>query len=103
MTAYAAMLTNGYAVREGIRADIEQHVARAAPPTRTRPVEERQGAIALIPIFRAIVQRASQLGPCEVGTGTEEIGNALQMALDKNDAYGPIPVGYGCGGSAQPL
>lgn len=81
MALFAAMLAKGYAHREGIAAlSDDAHggvpVARAA-----NSGGGRQGSIAVIRVFGAIVQRASQLGPCEGGTGTEDIGNALQMAL----------------------
>lgn len=46
-----------------------------------RATGNRQGSIAVVRVFGTIVQRASQLGPCEGGTGTEDIGAALQSAL----------------------
>lgn len=83
MALYAAILAKGYAHREGITiaASDDVQAASAAAPRARAAGGARQGSIAVIQVFGSIVQRASQLGPCEGGTGTEDIGNALQMAL----------------------
>jgi ClpP class serine protease len=41
----------------------------------------RQGAIAVIPIYGAIVQRASQINICDGGTSTQQVSAALRDAL----------------------
>lgn len=102
MALYAAMLARGYALREGFGAQVSigasredlgqdalDSIAHARADDGPSPIEAsrsrsagaRQGSIAVIQVFGAIVQRAAQLGPCEGGIGTEDIGNALQMAL----------------------
>lgn len=78
MALYAAILARGYAKHGGI---VAMEDDGPAPVARSRSDGGRQGSIAVIQVFGSIVQRASQLGPCEGGTGTEDIGNALQMAL----------------------
>lgn len=78
MALYAAILARGYARHAGIAAMEDDG---PAPVARSRSDGGRQGSIAVVQVFGSIVQRASQLGPCEGGTGTEDIGNALQMAL----------------------
>lgn len=85
MALYAAILSRGYAVRDGIdiqaqRKDDAVEIPVAAR-TRSTGGAVGKGNIAVIQVFGSIVQRASQLGPCEGGTGTEDVGNALSMAL----------------------
>lgn len=77
MRSYAAMLAAGYAAREGVA---ERAPAAAASSSR-RSSSPPPASIALIQVHGAIVQRASQLGPCEGGTGTEEISAALSQAV----------------------
>lgn len=85
MALFAALLARGYAHREGISVggiDEDDHGAPLKPEAaRSRSTGARQGSIAVIQVFGSIVQRASQLGPCEGGTGTEDIAGALQSAL----------------------
>lgn len=81
MAVYAAMLARGYARHQGVVAMEDE----GPPPVKAageRTKGARQGSIALIRVFGTIVQRASQLGPCEGGTGTEDIGNALVAAMN---------------------
>lgn len=80
MAAFAAMLARGYAHREGIVATEDDDVPRAPKAARSG-ASDRKGSIALIRVYGVIVQRASELGPCEGGTGAEDIGNALSAAL----------------------
>lgn len=52
--------------------------AAAAASSRNRA---RAGAIAVVPIYGTIVQRASQLDMCEQGTSTQQISAALADAM----------------------
>lgn len=85
MQTYAAILVNAYTGRAGVepRADIEDEAGagRSIKAARGEAKRAGDGAIALINVHGAIVQRASQLGPCEGGTGAQEIGNALSAAV----------------------
>lgn len=47
------------------------------------------GAIAVLPIYGTIVQRASMLGMCEGGTGTQDVSQALRAAL-ADDSIGQV-------------
>ena len=69
MTAYAAVLAH-------------QAAGNAAAPEAATPRgrSARSGAIAVIPVYGTIVQRASQLDMCEGGTSTQMISNALADA-----------------------
>lgn len=79
MSLFAAMLAKGYALREGIVAMEDEGPAPVMAAGARQ--SSRQGSIAVVRVFGSIVQRASQLGPCEGGTGTEDIGAALNAAL----------------------
>ncbi|HET6912061.1 MAG TPA: signal peptide peptidase SppA, partial [Rhodanobacteraceae bacterium] len=46
-----------------------------------RGQKPRAGAIAVIPVYGTIVQRASQLDLCESGTSTQSLSNALADAM----------------------
>lgn len=84
MALYAGMLMRAYARREGVAAggmDEDDHGAPLKPSAAARTSSARRGSIAVVRVFGTIVQRASQLGPCEGGTGTEEIGAAIDAAL----------------------
>lgn len=82
MAAYASMLARQYAAprageEEGPEyMDSPQRIA-AAP----RRNNARSGAIAVIPVYGAIVQRASQIDICEGGTSTQQISAALADAM----------------------
>lgn len=78
IAAYAAVLAR---LEGGIRADIEDeagHGVSAGPRGRSNA---RSGAIAVIPVYGTIVQRASQIDICEGGTSTQQISAALADAL----------------------
>lgn len=90
MATYAAILARAYAAKApGIMAgdhrDDTQYDANGQPmPKAARGDQARAGGdsnIALINVHGPIVQRASQLGMCEAGTGAQEIGAALDAAL----------------------
>lgn len=94
MSAYAAVLAQRVAVKEGL-------APRLAAAPRAMEDEDRPrvpahiamqsraggsgsgggGAIAVIAVRGTIVQRADQLDLCEGGTGCEDISLALRMAL----------------------
>lgn len=75
MHAYAAILARAYARRDGIDASPVEPVALSGVP---RAGQGKQGGnIAVIGVYGTIVQRASQLGPCEGGTSTQQIRQAL--------------------------
>ena len=76
LSAYAAVLVGRYARRAG--ADVETPQPAAARVQRAGA--GRSGAIAVVPIYGTIVQRASQLGLCEGGTSTQAVSAALQVA-----------------------
>lgn len=80
MSLAAALLAKGYAKRDGIVA-MEDDGPAPVMAAGARATGNRQGSIAVVRVFGTIVQRASQLGPCEGGTGTEDIGAALNAAL----------------------
>ena len=83
MAVYASILARAYGRRDGVAFDAGAQAlapeALAAAPSRSSGM--RQGNIALIQVFGTIVQRSAQLGPCEGGTSTNDIGNALNAAL----------------------
>jgi len=83
MHTYAAMLARTYARKSGVAADIGHEAdERIEPSAKISGAGKRpSGSIALINVFGAIVQRASELGPCEGGTGCEDIGGALDAAV----------------------
>lgn len=85
MQTYAAILARAYASRSTgePRADFEDETGAGRVPKAARGDAKRAGdaAIALINVHGTIVQRVSQLGPCEGGTGAQEIGNALEAAV----------------------
>jgi signal peptide peptidase SppA len=62
--------------------------APSAGPRQSRGAP-RTGAIAVIPVYGTIVQRASQIDICEGGTSTQQISAALRDAL-ADDTVGQI-------------
>lgn len=78
MEAYAAVLARRYATKWG--AEVSPHEAVEAGPVAARSGSSRTGAIAVVPVFGTIVQRASQLGLCEGGTSTQALSQALRQA-----------------------
>jgi capsid assembly protease len=72
MSAYAQVLMHK------IHGDSTPQGAR--PPTRGSGNPGKNGAIAVIPVYGTIVQRASMLGICEGGTSTQQISNMLADA-----------------------
>jgi signal peptide peptidase SppA len=83
MATYAAILARAYALRgdaggAGPDAAVTRVPMSATPGRGGTPAG---GSIAVIPVRGAIVQRASQLGPCEGGTGAQEIGAALDAVM----------------------
>lgn len=72
MAAYARVLAHQAS------GEASGDVIQAAAP---RGKGARSGAIAVIPVYGTIVQRASQLDMCEGGTSTQSISNALADAM----------------------
>lgn len=82
MQAYASVLARRYGDKASYRADVESEMTPGVDVNAgPRGGSGRQGAIAVIPVYGTIVQRASQLGMCEGGTSTQQISQALQSAL----------------------
>jgi signal peptide peptidase SppA len=95
MSGYAAILAHRAAWKEGFVAGptVALQPARAMEdegPLEPQPTtvmskvnssSSRGGSIAVIPIRGTIVQRADQLGLCEGGTSTEDVSQALRMAM----------------------
>lgn len=82
MAVYATMLARGYAAREagGLFArGNPPSPAADAPGTKQRFA--RQGSLAVIPVRGPILQRASQIGECDEGIGTDQIEYALSEAV----------------------
>lgn len=81
MQTYAAMLMRAYARKAGV-------VAYEDGETAAEPVAKASGsgrraapAIALVNVFGTIMQRAADFGPCEGGTGCDDIGAAIDAAM----------------------
>ena len=88
MRTYAAWLARTHARKAGIVAadhrDDTQYDENDQPIPKAKVSgagKRPAGSIALINVFGAIVQRAAELGPCEGGTGAEDIGAALDAAM----------------------
>ena len=82
MRTHAALLMRGYLQRDGIKAaGKNDYGTPTEPEAAAARASGRQGSIQMIPVYGTIVQRASQLGPCEGGTSTQSISNALRDAL----------------------
>ena len=80
MSLFATMLTRGYAKHEGVMPFGAE--TASTRPTARPPSNRQGGGIAVIRVYGPIVQRASQLGPCEGGIGAEDIGAALTAAVN---------------------
>jgi capsid assembly protease len=81
MATFASILASAYALRESGAAPVAAMTREPLSAAAGRGGSAAGGAIAVIPVRGAIVQRASQLGPCEGGTGAQEIAASLQAAL----------------------
>lgn len=79
MAGYAAVLAK-YTASNAPSAHEPDHEAPAAGPRSSRG-NARSGAIAVIPVYGAIVQRASQIDICDGGTSTQQISAALADAM----------------------
>lgn len=81
MRAYAAILARRYAGLPMLAMDQQdENEARTAKAAVSRAGDARSGAIAVIPVLGAIVEHASDLGPCEGGTSTQTLSQALRQA-----------------------
>ena len=72
MTAYAAVLAARYAGT----------APAAATERKARNAPAQRGAIAVVPVYGTIVQRANQLDLCEGGTSTQDLSAALRAAAE---------------------
>jgi len=83
MAAYAAVLARKYgAPAAGFTHNPDDDAPSAGP--RQRGGNRPSGAIAVIPVYGTIVQRASQIDICEGGTSTQQISGALADAMADN-------------------
>ena len=80
MAAYATVLARKLNGAQAFDDDGSLEAAPMAAAPRGRG-NARSGAIAVIPVYGTIVQRASQLGLCEGGTSTQQISAQLREAL----------------------
>lgn len=81
MQTYAAMLMRAYARKAGVVA-YEDGDPAAEPVAKASGSGRRAApAIALVNVFGTIMQRAADFGPCEGGTGCEDIGQAIDAAM----------------------
>ncbi|WP_316150443.1 signal peptide peptidase SppA [Cupriavidus sp. BIC8F] len=81
MAAYAAVLARKYGAPSAGFTHAPDDDAPSAGPRQSRAGGPRAGAIAVIPVHGAIVQRASQIDICEGGTSTQQISAALADAM----------------------
>src|SRR5437879_3718489 len=77
IAAYASVLARKSA---DMRADDSEGTGPVMAGPRGRG-NARSGAIAVIPVYGTIVQRASQIDICEGGTSTQQISAALREAI----------------------
>lgn len=80
MALYASMLVKAYGRKSGVVADVEDTAPQGTVAKTSGAASRPAGNIALINVFGAIMQRAADFGPCENGTGCEDIGAALRAA-----------------------
>lgn len=84
MLAYASVLARRYGQRataQSLEDDAPGAPSPAAAAPRAGTSGPRRGAIAVIPVHGAIVQRASQINICDGGTSTQQISAAVRDAL----------------------
>lgn len=80
MAAYSLVLARKSAGAAAYDDEVRD-AARPQAATRRGNTGGPTGAIAVIPVHGAIVQRASQIDMCEGGTSTQSISNALADAM----------------------
>lgn len=85
MRAYAAVLAGRYLGRGRAAPtagglDDDDHGALLKPAAASSRSAPRSGAIAVVPVYGTIMQRASQLDICDGGTSTQSITQALRQA-----------------------
>lgn len=81
MNAYAAVLARRYF--GGMKAggmDEDDHGAPLKPEAAVQRTGGRSGATAVIGVYGTIMQRASQINPCDGGTSAQAISKALREA-----------------------
>lgn len=92
INAYAAVLARRYAGRMQAGEDATtHHENRRAAPQAAAPQRAggRSGAVAVIPVVGAIMQRSSLMLMCDGGTSTQAISKALREA-QADDSVGSI-------------
>jgi signal peptide peptidase SppA len=77
LSAYAAVLARKYAGRVVAMEDEGPAPMQAAVRTAGSP---RSGSVAVIPVYGAIMQRASMFSACDGSTSTQAISQALRQA-----------------------
>jgi signal peptide peptidase SppA len=80
MNAYARVLLSRYAAKDGVVVAFDK--PNVEPLAGPRSSGARSGSIAVIPVYGAIVQHASQVDICDGGTSTDAISAALNDALN---------------------
>ena len=81
IAAYASVLARKFSGPINEAAAAWDKDEPAAGPRAARGGAPRSGAIAVIPVYGTIVQRASQIDICEGGTSTQQISSMLRDAL----------------------
>lgn len=81
MSTYAAMLVRDYGRKTGMLAMDDDYAGREPAAKASGAGRRAAPNIGLINVYGAIMQRASDFGPCEGGTGAEDIGAAIDAAL----------------------
>lgn len=90
MSAYASVLARRYFGK--LRAGEDDGIEPMRPTGLQAAVQRtggRSGATAVIPVYGAIMQRASQINPCDGGTSAQAISKALREA-NADDSIGSI-------------
>jgi signal peptide peptidase SppA len=81
MAAYARALSIKVGAANEMQAMDQEDENSARAATARGKNNTRSGAIAVVPVYGTIVQRASQLDLCENGTSTQQISAAIADAL----------------------
>jgi signal peptide peptidase SppA len=82
MRAYASILAQRYSGRRAGGMDEDDHGAPLKEPKAavSRAGNARSGVIAVVPVRGAIMEHASDFGPCEGGTSADQVSAALRQA-----------------------
>jgi signal peptide peptidase SppA len=99
LSAYVSMLVRAYGQKAGALAMDDRYAGREPEAKASGAAGRPAGGIALIRVFGAIMQRASDFGPCEGGTGADDIGRAIDAAM-ADDTVGQILMQFGTPGGS---